>query len=102
VQVLLERCIQAGSTSNLGLSYPELNKAVEDPLNTHNSDDSMETVLDAPLAMESAIHLHVPLSMLDQELDLSRYGIAAALSLLTAARRSALRRCSCVNIFVLT
>lgn len=73
VQVLLERCIHAGSTSDLGLSYPELNKAVEDPLSTHHSEESGETVLDAPLTMESAMHLHVPLSLLDDELDLSRH-----------------------------
>lgn len=72
-QVLLERCIHACSTTDLGLSYPELNKAVEDPLSTQHSDGSEETVLDVPLTMESAMHLHVPLSLLDHELDLSRH-----------------------------
>jgi hypothetical protein len=73
VQVLLERCVHIGSTTDLGLSYPELNKAVEDPLSTRDSDASLETVLDAPLAMESTMQRHVPLSLLDHELDLSRY-----------------------------
>jgi hypothetical protein len=82
-QVLLERCIHASSTTNLGLSYPDLNKAVEDPLSTHHSDESLETVLDAPLSVESAMHLHVPLSLLDHELDLSRH---AALQLTLAER----------------
>lgn len=81
MQVLLERCIHAGSTTDLGLSYPDLNKAVEDPLSTHHSDESLETVLDAPLTMESAMHLHVPLSLLDHELDLSRHATLTCIHL---------------------
>lgn len=74
MQVLLERSVQSGSTQDHGIAFTELNKHVEDPLNTFGSAQSIDTVLDHPLAMASAEHLHVPLSMLDQEIDLSRYG----------------------------
>lgn len=73
VQVLLERCTQSGSTRDHGIAFTELNKHVEDPLSTFSSAQSIDTVLDRPLTMASATeHLHVPLSMLDDELDLSR------------------------------
>lgn len=97
VQVLLERCIHAGSTSDLGLSYPELNKAVEDPLSTHHSDESLETVLDAPLTMESAMHLHVPLSLLDHELDLSRHASLYVTSLVNDTVCTQCSVCSVCN-----
>lgn len=73
MQVLLERCIQSGSTQEHGIAFTELNKHVEDPLSTFSSAQSIDTVLDRPLTSESAEHLHVPVTMLDQELDLSRY-----------------------------
>lgn len=72
MQVLLERCIRSGSTQDDGIGFTELNKHVEDPLSTHSSAQSIDTNLDRPLTIESAEHLHVPLSMLDQELNLSR------------------------------
>eukprot|EP00892_Ulva_mutabilis_P010524 jgi/Ulvmu1/7844/UM004_0074.1 len=71
--VLLERSVQSGSTQDHGIAFTELNKHVEDPLNTFSSAQSIDTVLDRPLTMASAEHLHVPLSMLESDLDLSRF-----------------------------
>jgi hypothetical protein len=72
MQVLLEKAVHAGTTEDLHVSFPELNKHVEDPLNAgaRASDALLD---DLPMVVQSAENLHVPLEMLDHKTDLSKY-----------------------------
>jgi hypothetical protein len=83
-QVLLEATLASGSTKDLQVTYPDLNKHIEDPLSlTRRHGSKPHHRQYAPTLLEQsgrqhsgAVHvsaIEVPHEMRDQQLDLSRW-----------------------------
>lgn len=83
VQTVLEAAVKAGTTRGLQVSYPELNKHIDDPLNIASASAATEAAdLEHGTLMARDrsgsfrhVSVDVPGPMRDQSLDLGRCGL---------------------------
>ena len=104
VQVLLEAALRQGSVVDLHVTYPDLNKHIEDPLSLNESHShptatprhNGSTLLPSDRRASGRLHVaavRLPESMRDLELDISRCALACPSALKAALLCSALLLC---------